>query len=74
LGRLPGDIVIEKENFRFSFPWVTCPAVSGIPSLLLWLFRKQLISQHIPGCLPDHLLILIINFDIALPTPRESYS
>lgn len=34
LGRLPGDVVIEKENFRFSFPWVTCLVVSAILSLL----------------------------------------
>lgn len=39
-GRLPGDIVIEKENFRFYFPWVTCLVISAILGLLLWLFRK----------------------------------
>ena len=30
LGRLPGDIVIERGNFRFYFPIVTCLVVSGV--------------------------------------------
>jgi Protein of unknown function (DUF2905) len=33
LGRLPGDIVIERENMRFYFPWVTCLVVSLLLSL-----------------------------------------
>lgn len=40
LGRLPGDINIEREGFRFSFPVVTCIVVSVLLSLLFWLFRK----------------------------------
>jgi hypothetical protein len=40
LGRLPGDIVIERENFRFYFPIVTMILVSLFLSLLLWLFRR----------------------------------
>ena len=28
LGRLPGDIVIERENFRFYFPLTTCAMLS----------------------------------------------
>lgn len=39
LGRLPGDIVIEKENFRFYFPIVTCIVISIVLSLLLGVFR-----------------------------------
>ncbi|WP_166244237.1 DUF2905 domain-containing protein [Paenibacillus turpanensis] len=39
LGRLPGDIVIEKENVRFYFPIVTCIIVSIAGSLILYLFR-----------------------------------
>lgn len=40
LGRLPGDIVIERENFKFYFPITTMVLVSLVVSLVLWLFRK----------------------------------
>ncbi|HRO44414.1 DUF2905 domain-containing protein [Agriterribacter sp.] len=40
IGRLPGDIRIEKENFRFYFPITTMILFSVMLSLLLWLFRK----------------------------------
>ena len=40
LGRLPGDIVIEKENFRFYFPITSSILVSLVISLLLYLFKK----------------------------------
>jgi len=40
LGRLPGDIVIERDNFRFYFPITTMIIVSMVLSLLFWLFRK----------------------------------
>ena len=40
LGRLPGDIVIEKENFRFFFPLTSSILVSLILSLLFYLFKK----------------------------------
>lgn len=39
-GRLPGDIVIERENFRFYFPITTMIVVSLVLSLIFWLFRK----------------------------------
>lgn len=39
LGRLPGDIVVEKENFRFYFPLMTSIIVSVVLSLLFYLFR-----------------------------------
>ncbi len=39
LGRLPGDIVIEKENFRFYFPIVTSILLSIILSAVFYLFR-----------------------------------
>ena len=40
LGRLPGDIVIERENFRFYFPIVTSLVISVALSLILWLFNR----------------------------------
>ena len=40
LGRLPGDIVIERENFRFYFPLTTGVLVSVLLSLFVWFFRK----------------------------------
>jgi formate hydrogenlyase subunit 3/multisubunit Na+/H+ antiporter MnhD subunit len=40
LGRLPGDIVVKKDNFSFYFPLTTCLIVSIVLSLLLYLFRK----------------------------------
>jgi hypothetical protein len=40
LGRLPGDIVIERGGFRFYFPIVTCVLVSLVVSGVLWLFRR----------------------------------
>lgn len=40
LGRLPGDVVYEKENVRIYFPIVTTIIISILISLLLWFFRK----------------------------------
>jgi uncharacterized protein HemY len=40
LGRLPGDIVIERENFRLYFPITTCLIVSVVISVLWYLFRS----------------------------------
>ena len=40
LGRLPGDIVIERTGFTFYFPLVTSIIVSVVLSLVLWLFSK----------------------------------
>jgi hypothetical protein len=40
LGRLPGDIVIERDHVRFYFPIVTSLVISLILSLILWLWRK----------------------------------
>lgn len=40
LGRLPGDIVIERENFRFYLPIVSALIVGAVVSILLWLFHK----------------------------------
>ncbi|HKK06751.1 MAG TPA: DUF2905 domain-containing protein [Gammaproteobacteria bacterium] len=40
LGRLPGDIVIERDNFRFYFPITTSILVSVLISILLMIFRR----------------------------------
>jgi hypothetical protein len=40
LGRLPGDIHIERDGFSFHFPIVTCILVSAIISLVLYLLRR----------------------------------
>jgi hypothetical protein len=40
LGRLPGDIVLKRENFSFYFPLGTCILISIILTLILYLFRK----------------------------------
>lgn len=40
LGRLPGDIRIERGNSAFYFPIVTCIVLSIILSLLFSLFRR----------------------------------
>ena len=40
LGRLPGDIRIEKENFRFYFPITTMIIVSIALTILINIFRK----------------------------------
>lgn len=40
LGRLPGDIRIERDNFRFYFPLMTCLLVSAVLSLIVWLVRS----------------------------------
>ncbi len=40
LGRLPGDIAIERENFRFYFPLTTSIVISLLITLLFWLFRR----------------------------------
>jgi hypothetical protein len=39
LGRLPGDIRIERENVRFYFPLMTCLLLSVALTLVAWLVR-----------------------------------
>jgi Protein of unknown function (DUF2905) len=41
IGRLPGDISVERDNFRFYFPLGTSILVSIVLSLLLWLFGRR---------------------------------
>jgi hypothetical protein len=40
IGRLPGDIRIERENFRFYFPITTMILFSLLATLVIWLARK----------------------------------
>ena len=40
LGRLPGDIIIQREHFSFYFPLASCLVASVILSLLLWLIGR----------------------------------
>ncbi len=40
LFRLPGDIVIERENFRFYFPITSMVLISVVLSVLIWLLKK----------------------------------
>ena len=39
-GRLPGDIVIERENLKIFFPITSMILISLLISLILWLFRR----------------------------------
>ncbi|MGD8354452.1 MAG: DUF2905 domain-containing protein [Methyloceanibacter sp.] len=40
LGRLPGDIVIERENFTYYLPLGTSLLVSAVLSLIFWLISR----------------------------------
>ena len=40
LGRLPGDIAVERPGFSFYFPITTSILLSLLVTLLFWLFRK----------------------------------
>lgn len=39
LGRLPGDVSIQRENFQFYFPITTCIVLSILFSGIMWLIR-----------------------------------
>jgi hypothetical protein len=40
LGRLPGDIVIERENVTLYFPLATCLLLSLVLSLIFWVANR----------------------------------
>ena len=40
LGKLPGDIVIRRDNFNFYFPITTCILISVVLTGLFWLVGK----------------------------------
>ena len=42
LGRLPGDVAVEKERFRFYFPLGTSILLSLVLTALLWIALKLL--------------------------------
>jgi hypothetical protein len=41
IGKLPGDIYIQKKNFTFYFPLATSLLISIILSLIFWLWSKK---------------------------------
>jgi DUF2905 family protein len=41
IGRLPGDLRIERGNFTFYFPLATSIIVSVVLTLLFWLFGRR---------------------------------
>jgi hypothetical protein len=40
LGRLPGDIVVQRGGFSFYFPIVTCLIVSVVISIIIWFLSR----------------------------------
>jgi hypothetical protein len=40
LGRLPGDIRIERDGFTFYFPLMTGLVISAVITLILWILRR----------------------------------
>jgi hypothetical protein len=40
LGRLPGDIAIERPGFSFYFPLMTSLIISVVLSVILWLVNR----------------------------------
>ena len=40
LGRLPGDILIERGNFKLYIPVMTSVIISVVLSLILWLINR----------------------------------
>jgi hypothetical protein len=41
IGRLPGDISVERGNFRFYFPLATSIVLSVAVSLLFWILGRR---------------------------------
>ncbi|WP_081776849.1 DUF2905 domain-containing protein [Legionella cherrii] len=40
LGKLPGDVIIQKNNFTFYFPITSCIVISLVITLIFWFFNK----------------------------------
>ena len=41
IGKLPGDILVQKKNFTLYFPLATSIILSTILSLILWVFNRK---------------------------------
>ena len=41
IGRLPGDVLIQRRNFTFYFPLTTSVLVSIILTLFLWILSRK---------------------------------
>ncbi len=41
IGRLPGDIIIQRKNFTFYFPLATSILISLLLTLIFWIIRKR---------------------------------
>lgn len=41
LGRLPGDIIIQKEDFSFYFPVVTCVVISILLTIIFNILARR---------------------------------
>ncbi|MCP4267552.1 MAG: DUF2905 domain-containing protein [Candidatus Brocadiaceae bacterium] len=41
IGKLPGDIAIERKNYSFYLPVTTCIVISIVFSFVLWLFSRR---------------------------------
>jgi hypothetical protein len=41
LGRLPGDIIIQRKNFTFYFPLATSIILSIVLTLIFWIFGRK---------------------------------
>jgi hypothetical protein len=41
IGRLPGDLLIQKKNFTFYFPLATSLLLSLLLTLIFWLLRHK---------------------------------
>jgi len=40
LGRLPGDLIIDRPGFKLFAPFTTMIVVSVVLSLIVWLLRR----------------------------------
>jgi len=41
IGKLPGDIAVERRNYSVYFPVTTCIIISIVISFILWFFNKK---------------------------------
>jgi hypothetical protein len=67
LGRLPGDIAVERPNFRFYFPVVTCVVLSLVLTGILGLvqfFRNE--QRHEQQRIHWHSAIFCLRWNHAL--------